>query len=113
LDAKFGASVEDDGYMPAGLIAQDVQAKYPDAVIEDANGYLTIDLPVLADQDEVIAALVMRGAGATVRNNISRCDAMARNVILPHGHGPSTGTPSCCALAGLWHLHWMSGDCHK
>jgi hypothetical protein len=49
LDAKFGASVEDDGYMPAGLIAQDVQAKYPDAVIEDANGYLTIDLPTLVD----------------------------------------------------------------
>ena len=61
LDPKYGAAPEDDGYMPDGLIAQDVQAKYPDAVIEDANGYLTIDLPVLADQDELIAKMVMEG----------------------------------------------------
>ena len=35
LDPKYGAAPEDGGYMPDGLIAQDVQAKYPDAVIED------------------------------------------------------------------------------
>jgi hypothetical protein len=66
LDAKYGASDEDGGHFPAGLIAQDVQAKYPDAVIVDANGYLTIDLPVLADQDELIAKMVMEGGAETV-----------------------------------------------
>ena len=68
LDAKYGASEADGGYAPTGLIAQDVQAKYPDAVIEDANGYLTIDLPMLADQDELIAKMVMEGGANTVRN---------------------------------------------
>ena len=66
LDAKYGASEADGGYAPTGLIAQDVQAKYPDAVIEDANGYLTIDLPMLADQDELIAKMVMEGGANTV-----------------------------------------------
>ena len=66
LDKKYGASAEDGGYVPAGLIAQDVQAVYPDAVFEDANGFLTIDLPVLADQDEVIAKMVMEGEGSVV-----------------------------------------------
>ena len=66
LDAKYGASKEDGGYAPTGLIAQDVQAKYPDAVIEDANGYLTRDLPMLADQDELIAKMVMEGGANTV-----------------------------------------------
>ena len=69
LDAKYGASAEDGGFMPAGLIAQDVQAVYPDAVIEDGNGYLTIDLPVLADQDELIAKMVMEGRASTVGSN--------------------------------------------
>ena len=68
LDAKYGASEEDGGYAPTGLIAQDVQAKYPDAVIEDANGFLTIDLPMLADQDELIAKMVMEGGANTVIN---------------------------------------------
>jgi hypothetical protein len=72
LDAKYGASAEDGGFMPAGLIAQDVQAKYPDAVIVDANGYLTIDLPVLADQDELIAKMVMEGGASVVKLS---CDA--------------------------------------
>ena len=66
LDAKYGASAEDGGFMPAGLIAQDVQAKYPDAVLEDANGFLTIDLPVLADADELIAKMLMEGGGGVV-----------------------------------------------
>mgnify|MGYP001447217599 FL=1 len=66
LASKYGASKEDGGYAPTGLIAQDVQAKYPDAVIEDANGYLTIDLPMLADQDELIAKMVMEGGANTV-----------------------------------------------
>ena len=66
LDARYGASKEDDGYMSAGFIAQDIQALYPDAVVEDANGFLTIDLPMLADQDELIAKMVMEGGANTV-----------------------------------------------
>jgi hypothetical protein len=67
LDPKYGASEEEGGYKSAGLIAQDVAAKYADAVIEDASGYLTIDLPVLIDQDEVIAKMVLEGEGDVVR----------------------------------------------
>lgn len=52
--------------MPDGLFAQDVQAKYPDAVIEDENGYLTKDLPVLADQNELIAKMVKAGDASIV-----------------------------------------------
>ena len=29
-----------DKYPPAGLIAQDVELMYPDAIVKDANGYL-------------------------------------------------------------------------
>ena len=47
LDAKYGASQFDGGFMPAGIIAQDFQAVYPQAVIEDANGFLTIDRSAL------------------------------------------------------------------
>ena len=72
LDAKYGASDEDGGHFPAGLIAQDVQAKYPDAVNIDANGYLTIDLPVLADQVELIAKMVMEGEGSAVARRQKR-----------------------------------------
>ena len=75
LDAKYGASEEDGGYAPTGLIAQDVQAKYPDAVIEDANGYLTIDLPVLADQDELVAKMVMEGEAEVVGQCLVICKA--------------------------------------
>jgi len=46
--------------VPAGLIVQDVRAKYPDAVITDETGYLRIDLPVLVRQDEIIAAMEMK-----------------------------------------------------
>ena len=35
-----------DKYPPAGLIAQDVELMYPEAVIKDENGYLMVDLPV-------------------------------------------------------------------
>ena len=66
LDEKYGLPIEDGGHYAAGLIAQDVQAKYPDAVIEDENGYLRIDLPILAEQDELIAEMVMGGEASTV-----------------------------------------------
>ena len=72
LDAKYGASPAGGGHEARGLIAQDVQAKYPDAVIIDANGFLTIDLPVLADQDELIAKMVMEGGASVVKLS---CDA--------------------------------------
>ena len=35
-----------DKYPPAGLIAQDVELMYPDAIVKDENGYLMVDLPV-------------------------------------------------------------------
>ncbi len=49
-----------------GLTAQDVKAKYPDAIIEDSKGYLIIDLPVLIDQDELIAKMVLEGGASAV-----------------------------------------------
>ena len=52
-----------DKHIPIGLIAQDVKVMYPDAVIEDENGYLMVDLPVLMDMDDYIAKLVLESGG--------------------------------------------------
>ncbi len=67
LSPKYGLSVTEGGYHSVGLIAQDVEAIYPDAVVVDADGYLVIDIPMLAEQDELIAKMVMEG-GADVVN---------------------------------------------
>ena len=64
LDAKYGASEEDGGYAPTGLIAQDVEHMFPEAVIKDENGYLMVDLPVLMDMDDLISKLVLEGGVA-------------------------------------------------
>jgi len=53
-----------DKHVPIGLIAQDVELIYPDAIVEDANGYLMVDLPVLMDMDDLIAKLVLEGGVA-------------------------------------------------
>ncbi len=53
-----------DKHIPIGLIAQDVKVMYPDAVIEDENGYLMVDLPVLMDLDDLISKLVLEGGVA-------------------------------------------------
>ena len=66
LSSKYGLSVEEGGYPPSGLIAQDVQAIYPDAVVVDADGYLVIDVPMLAELDELIAKMVMEGGADVV-----------------------------------------------
>ena len=52
-----------DKHIPIGLIAQDVRVMYPEAVIEDENGYLMVDLPVLMDMDDYIAKLVLESGG--------------------------------------------------
>ena len=52
-----------DKHIPIGLIAQDVKVKYPEAVIEDENGYLMVDLPVLMDMDDYISKLVIESGG--------------------------------------------------
>ena len=66
LSSKYGLSVEEGGYPSEGLIAQDVEAIYPDAVVVDADGYLVIDIPMLAEQDELIAKMVMEGGADVV-----------------------------------------------
>ena len=67
LDPKYGMPVEEGGYPSQGLIAQEIQAEYPDAVIEDSYGYLVIDIPVLADNDALIAQMVMEGGADVVK----------------------------------------------
>ena len=47
-----------------GLIAQDVEHMFPDAVIKDENDYLMVDLPVLMHMDDLIAKLVLEGGVA-------------------------------------------------
>ena len=51
-------------YPNAGLIAQDVEHMFPEAVIKDENGYLMVDLPVLMDMDDLISKLVLEGGVA-------------------------------------------------
>ena len=53
-----------DEFPPVGLIAQDVELMYPEAVITDDNGYLMVDLPVLMDMDDLISKLVLVGGVA-------------------------------------------------
>ena len=53
-----------DEFPPVGLIAQDVELMYPEAVIKDENGYLMVDLPVLMDMDDLISKLVLEGGVA-------------------------------------------------
>ena len=52
-----------DEHIPIGLIAQDIKVMYPEAVIEDENGYLMVDLPVLMDMDDYISKLVIESGG--------------------------------------------------
>jgi len=58
-----------DKYPPAGLIAQDVELMYPEAVITDDNGYLMVDLPVFMDMDDLISKLVLEGGVARLVQN--------------------------------------------
>ena len=53
-----------DKYPNAGLIAQDVEHMFPEAVIKDENVYLMVDLPVLMDMDDLISKLVLEGGVA-------------------------------------------------
>ena len=58
-----------DKHPNAGLIAQDVELMFPDAVIKDENGYLMVDLPVLMDMDDLVAKLVLEGGVARLVQN--------------------------------------------
>ena len=53
-----------DKHPNPGLIAQDVEHMFPDAVTKDENGYLMVDLPVLMDMDDLISKLVLEGGVA-------------------------------------------------
>ena len=53
-----------DKHPNAGLIAQDVEHMFPDAVIKDGNGYLVVDFPVLMDMGNLISKLVLEGGVA-------------------------------------------------
>ena len=82
LSPKCGLSVTEGGYPSEGLIAQDVEAIYPDAVVVDADGYLVIDIPMLAEQDELIAKMVMEG-GADVVGLFKKAKKASKTVRNP------------------------------
>ena len=60
-----------DKHPNAGLIAQDVEHMFPEAVIKDENGYLMVDLPVLMDMDDLISKLVLEGGVARLVQVVS------------------------------------------
>ena len=60
-----------DKHPNAGLIAQDVEHMFPEAVIKDENGYLMVDLPVLMEMDDLISKLVLEGGVARLVGNNS------------------------------------------
>jgi len=60
-----------DKHPNAGLIAQDVELMFPEAVIKDENGYLMVDLPVLMDMDDLISKLVLEGGVARLVQSTS------------------------------------------
>ena len=80
LDPKYGMSVEEGGYPSQGLIAQDIQDKFPDAVVSDSNGYLVIDIPVLAENDALIAQMVMEGGADVVKKKKKKKKKKKRSV---------------------------------
>ena len=52
-----------DKNIPVGLISQDVKVMYPEAVVENENGYLRVDFPVLMDMHDHISKLVIEIGG--------------------------------------------------
>ena len=58
-----------DKHPNPGLIAQDVEHMFPDAVTKDENGYLMVDLPVLMHMDDLVARLVLEGDVARLGQN--------------------------------------------
>ena len=81
LSPKYGLSVTEGGYPSEGLIAQDVEAIYPDAVVVDADGYLVIDIPMLAEQDELIAKMVMEGGADVVFGGSDLCSTIMDYIV--------------------------------